>query len=157
MKEMLAPVNRFVDAMIDSEGMFQQVKQEIELKNRAVEHCIGQIQKEIQEMRDMRLETDDASLKQLYENLQSSLGDLLTEVTSAMEKNRTGTKFIQDHEQSFNIAVFGKVKAGKSYLGNFIMGNQLRDMGLKTSYDRIAKRPVEIGRASCRERVSHQV
>ncbi len=142
MKEMLAPVNRFVDAMIDSEGMFQQVKQEIELKNRAVEHCIGQIQKEIQEMRDMRLETDDASLKQLYENLQSSLGDLLTEVTSAMEKNRTGTKFIQDHEQSFNIAVFGKVKAGKSYLGNFIMGNQLRDMGLKTSYDRIAKRPV---------------
>ena len=40
--------------------------------------------------------------------------------------------------------MFGKVKAGKSYLGNFIMGNRIRDLGLETSFDKLERPTVEI-------------
>lgn len=144
MNEMLAPINRFVETMIESKDLFQQVKLEIDSKNQGVEGCIQQLQKNIGALRGSVLETDDEALKKLYTDVQRSLGELLDGVAEVLAKTRKSTKFIQDYEQSFNVAVFGKVKAGKSYLGNFIMGNQLRELGLETAYRQLPRPTVEV-------------
>ena len=81
-------------------------------------------------------ELEDISRKQT-----AGLEEMLQRVAASLEATRRGMKFINEYEDSFNIAVFGKVKAGKSYTGNFIMGNVIRDLGIATSYDKIQPRP----------------
>ena len=144
MNAMLAPVNRFVETMIESEETFRQVKLEVDQRNNAVEACIRQLQDGIAALQGQKTETEDSVLKALHDNVQKDLGGLLSAVAALMEADRKGTEFIRAYEQSFNVAVFGKVKAGKSYLGNFIMGNQLRDMGLETAYDKLPRPTVEV-------------
>ncbi len=51
---------------------------------------------------------------------------------------------VHDYEDMFKVVVFGKVKAGKSYTGNFIMGNVIRDMGVHTHYDWTPRPTVKI-------------
>ena len=51
---------------------------------------------------------------------------------------------VHDYEDMFKVVVFGKIKAGKSYTGNFIMGNVIRDMGVRTHYDWIPRLTVKV-------------
>ena len=61
-----------------------------------------------------------------------------------LEEAKDGMQFIQDYEDSLNVVVFGKVKAGKSYLGNLMMGNAIRKLHTKTSYDRLEQPKVKV-------------
>ncbi len=157
MNTMLAPINRFVETMIESAETFRQVKLEFDQKNNAVEACIRQLQDGITALMDQKAETGDPVLDTLHNSVQWDLGELLATVAKLMEADRKGTEFIRAYEQSFNVAVFGKVKAGKSYLGNFIMGNQMRDMGLETAYDKLPRPTVEVydrGKVSQQDRLA---
>ena len=125
-------INTFVDAMIGSKEKFEKLKAEFNRKNDEVTERIQGFQQEIAQILQQRIEVDDEELQKLFEGVTSELKRLLDNAADSMTKTQKGMKFISDYEQSFNVAVFGKVKAGKSYLGNFIMGNSIRDLGIKT-------------------------
>lgn len=141
---MIEPINNFVDAMVDSQEQFERMQVEIERKDKEMAGCIRRFQERTKEVMSRGLETEDEELSGLYNRAQESLGLLLDTVAADIEKTQKGMEFIKKYEQSFNVAVFGKVKAGKSYLGNFVMGNQIRDMGIATSYDNLPRPVVEV-------------
>ncbi len=142
--EMIQPINSFVDTMISSKEMFEAVKVQISQKDAAVTNCIEKLKKEIASLLSEGIETEDEELQRLCDDTKKNLQVLLTGVTEDMRKTQKGTEFIKKYEQSFNVAVFGKVKAGKSYLGNFIMGNEIRDLGIETSYNKLPRPTVEV-------------
>lgn len=137
-------INEFVDAMIDSEERFKAVKASFEEKNRGLKENIQRFHEDILKVISGKIETEDEDIQRMYSEFSDELQGLLSKVAQCIENTRKGMKFIADYEQSFNIAVFGKVKAGKSYLGNFIMGNAIRDLGKRTSYDKIDRPKVEV-------------
>lgn len=142
--EILRPINTFVDTMIESKKMFEDVQVQISQKDAAVTRCIDDFRSGVSSLLSTGLDTQDEELYRLYESTQKSLQELLSGVAEDMRRTQKGTEFIRKYEQSFNVAVFGKVKAGKSYLGNFIMGNRIRDTGLKTSFDKLERPIVEV-------------
>jgi len=79
------------------------------------------------------------NLKNIYENFCSTVKSWRDGIESA----RKGIKFIDDFEKQSIVTVFGKVKCGKSYLGNFIMGNGIRGV-IKSEYDKTEKPKVKI-------------
>lgn len=141
---MYEEINAFVDAMIGSEAEFINMKTQFDKKNEDVESCIQEFRGKVSNVLSRKIETEDKEIQAMYDGFSERLQKLLDEVASCMENTKKGMKFITDYEQSFNIAVFGKVKAGKSYLGNFIMGNIIRDMHKGTSYDKLARPKVEV-------------
>jgi tRNA U34 5-carboxymethylaminomethyl modifying GTPase MnmE/TrmE len=142
--EMIQPINTFVDTMISSKEMFEAVKVQISQKDAAVTNCIEKLKEEISNLLSEGIETEDEELQRLCDDTKKNLQVLLTGVTEDIRKTQKGTEFIKKYEQSFNVAVFGKVKAGKSYLGNFIMGNEIRDLGIETSYNKLPRPTVEV-------------
>ena len=150
-------INTFVDAMIGSKEKFEKLKAEFNRKNDEVTERIQGFQQEIAQILQQRIEVDDEELQKLFEGVTSELKRLLDNAADSMTKTQKGMKFISDYEQSFNVAVFGKVKAGKSYLGNFIMGNSIRDLGIKTSYDKLERPKVIVydrGKVNTQEKLA---
>jgi len=150
-------INTFVDAMLDSKAKFEKLKAEFNKKNQEVTGSIDGFQKEISQILHQRIEADDEEIQKLFDGVTNELKRLLNCVADSMEKTQKGMKFISDYEQSFNVAVFGKVKAGKSYLGNFIMGNPIRDLGIKTSYDKLERPKVVVydrGKVNTQEKLA---
>ncbi len=137
-------INVFVDTMIDSKEKFESVKASFDEKHIILEEQIQNFKQEITSILKQELVIDDEDLQAMFNQATEELKKLLNQVTVNMDSTQKGMKFISDYEQSFNIAVFGKVKAGKSYLGNFIMGNVIRDMGIQTSYDKLERPKVEV-------------
>ena len=74
MNTMLAPINRFVETMIESAETFRQVKLEFDQKNNAVEACIRQLQDGITALMDQKAETGDPVLDTLHNSVQWDLG-----------------------------------------------------------------------------------
>lgn len=150
-------INTFVDAMIDSKEKFEKLKAEFNRKNDDVTGRIQGFRQEITQILQQRIEVEDEELQKLFDGVTSELKRLLDNVTDSMEKTQKGMRFISEYEQSFNVAVFGKVKAGKSYLGNFIMGNSIRDLGIKTSYDKLERPKVIVydrGKVNTQEKLA---
>ena len=68
------------------------------------------------------------------EALNVALSEIASSVASwekAFEQNRSGKKFMVEHQKYLATMVFGAVKAGKSTLGNFLAGREL----LKAPFD----------------------
>ena len=140
----LESINEFVNVMLESKDKFETVKEEFDQKNLAITQCINRFQDKINRIKNSETAIDDEEIMELYTRAVGSLNELLNQVAINMESTRKGMKFISDYEQSFNVVVFGKVKAGKSYLGNFIMGNVIRDAGIASAYDKIERPKVEV-------------
>ena len=149
-------INRFAGTMADSQSDFEQVKLEIDTKDSAVKTCIDNFRRNIADVMAAGIETDDEDLQKLYDHIRGNIGALLDAVAGNIAKTEKGAKFIKDYEQSFNVAVFGKVKAGKSYLGNFIMGNRVRELDPDSAYHKLPVPTVEVydrGTVSTRDRL----
>ena len=154
---MLEKINHFVDVCLDNQSIFEQMKQEIDRRDQEIQGCVERFRQDVGQALSAAGETDDPELRQFCENVQNHLKHTLETVAEQMESTRKGMEFIKKYEQSFNVAVFGKVKAGKSYLGNFIMGNRFRQMGLDTHYNKLVAPPkVEVydrGKVETRDRL----
>ena len=137
-------INQFVEAMISSQTKFQDIKAEVDRRNHEVEECISGFQSGIREVMRNGGKVKNAELQEIINRQLAELENLLNIVAASLEATQKGMKFIHEYEDSFNIAVFGKVKAGKSYTGNFIMGNVIRDMGIHTSYDKLTPPTVTV-------------
>ena len=150
-------INAFVDVMLGSKTKFHDIKAETDRRSEALRECISRFRSGIDSIVSKGVNVSDSELKEISQRQISELKTLLERVAASLESTRKGMKFIREYEDSFNIAVFGKVKAGKSYTGNFIMGNVIRDMGIATSYDRVERPKVEVydrGRKSTQSRLA---
>lgn len=138
-------INAFVDTMLESKAQFENIKASFDKKNEALIEAIQYFSQGIeQSILSREIQIEDAEMQELYNNASGELAKMLNNVAASVDNIQKGMKFITDYEQSFNVAVFGKVKAGKSYLGNFIMGNVIRDLGIASSYDKLERPRVEV-------------
>ena len=150
-------INHFVDVMLAGRTKFENIKAEIDRQNQSVSECISRFQSGINAIMSSGVKVNDSELQDISKRQLGELKILLEKVAASLSSMQKGMTFINKHEDSFNIAVFGKVKAGKSYTGNFIMGNLIRDMGIHTSYDKTERPTVHVidrGRESTRSELA---
>lgn len=141
-------INKFVDVMLKSREKFSQVKAEVEAHSSGLKKCGESFRKNIKDLIEAvtsrNVSVKDKEISAIQSKQIGELDIVLQKVSESINKTLDGMEFIRKHEQSFNIAVFGKVKAGKSYTGNFIMGNVIRDMHIQTSYDKTERPKVKV-------------
>lgn len=137
---MFDAINRFADTM----AAFKSVRESPEGKTEEIDKCIQAFNKSVEQAKAHKLKAKDKSIQEIYDASTKVLKDTLDGLTKELEKARNGMQFIQDYENSLNVVVFGKVKAGKSYLGNLMMGNAIRKLHTKTSYDRLEQPKVTV-------------
>ena len=137
---MFDAINRFADTM----AAFKSVRESPEGKTEEIDKCIQAFNKSVEQAKAHKLKAKDKSIQEIYDASTKVLKDTLDGLTKEVEKARNGMQFIQDYENSLNVVVFGKVKAGKSYLGHLMMGNAIRKLPTKTSYDRLEQPKVKV-------------
>lgn len=133
-------INEFVDTMLTCGDTLKK----IEGSDEKLSQCIQKFLASISEITKTSSTDDNTGLKEIQDSHTQTLRKMLEDVAANMENTRKSMSFISENKESFNIAVFGKVKAGKSYTGNFIMGNVIRSMGIHTSYDKITPPKVTV-------------
>lgn len=138
---MMESINTFVDTMKAEEQRFAELQNQISRTEGNIKTIIEEFgttqQSYIQSVQDGSLCKHDDAAKSIMEdttkNLSMTIAGVENDITSGME----GIEFIEEFEKRFTVAVFGKVKAGKSYLGNFIKGNPVKKSGKESSYDKL--------------------
>lgn len=141
---MFDAINRFADTMANTVEKFKGVRESAEGKTEEIDKCIQAFNESVEQAKAHKLKAKDKSIQEIYDASTKVLKDTLDGLTKELEEARNGMQFIQDNEDSLNVVVFGKVKAGKSYLGNLMMGNAIRKLSTKTSYDRLEQPKVEV-------------
>lgn len=141
---MFDAINRFADTMADTVTKFKGVRESAEGKTEEIEQCIETFNKSVEKAKAHKLKAKDKSIQEIYDVSTKVLKNTLDGLKKELEEAKDGMQFILDYEDSLNVVVFGKVKAGKSYLGNLMMGNAIRKLHTKTSYDRLEQPKVEV-------------
>lgn len=141
---MFDAINRFADTMANTVEKFKGVRESAEGKTEEIDQCIQAFNESVEQAKAHKLKAKDKSIQEIYDASTKVLKDTLDGLTKELEEARDGIQFIQDNENSLNVVVFGKVKAGKSYLGNLMMGNAIRKLPTKTSYDRLEQPKVKV-------------
>lgn len=139
--DMINQINRFVDTMLDEKEQFENMRSEVSKKEDAVAGIMDELQQKEQQIIQVLNERisagNDESIKAIFDNTAQNLYETMQDVSGKIQEAVKGMTFIQDFESHFTVSVFGKVKAGKSYIGNFVMGHPVRKAGIHSSYDRI--------------------
>lgn len=145
---MMATINDFVDNMLLQQNEFENMKNEISQKKNEVSEVLsvlGNNEKEVIRLLNEKLASSkDKSIKFIFESTSRNLLDTMQEANEKLQEAVKGMEFIQNFENHFTVSVFGKVKAGKSYIGNFIMGQALKKAGISSSYDKIENLVVHV-------------
>ncbi|MEI3227654.1 MAG: hypothetical protein V8S39_11390 [Lachnospiraceae bacterium] len=138
---MMETINKFVDTMLEEQQGFETMQNEVSKKEEDVLQELKNLEyKEKEGITQIKLElekTNDKDMMDIYEKTSDEFFEALGEANRKIEEAVKGMTFIQDFEKHFTVSVFGKVKAGKSYLGNLIMGHSVRKAGIESSYDKI--------------------
>lgn len=161
---MIEKVNGFVDTMLEQQHQFEDIQNNISRCEDSVERIIAQLEaREKILVSSAKSGMADANAEDVAEIFSASSQSLIETITGANQKIREAIKgmtFIQDFEKHFTIAVFGKVKAGKSYIGNFVMGNPVKKTGITSAYDKLGQMVVHVydrGNVSMQENLSEQL
>lgn len=141
---MFDAINRFADTMANTVEKFKGVRESAEGKTEEIDKCIQAFNESVEQAKAHKLKAKDKSIQEIYDVSTKVLKNTLDGLKKELEEAKDGMQFIQDYEDSLNVVVFGKVKAGKSYLGNLMMGNAIRKLHTKTSYDRLEQPKVEV-------------
>ena len=156
---MLETINNFVDTMVECQGKFENVQKSIREREENIHSSIEQLDQNLTELLSQPVQVEgieSEDLNKIYADAQRSLESLAKKLMDEIQSAQKGFQFIREHETSFNIAVFGKVKAGKSYLGNFVMGNPIRKRNIPSAYDRLEPPVVTVydrGKTSTQDRL----
>ena len=138
---MMDTINNFVDTMLAEKTQFENMRSEVSKQEDAVVVVLDELEqseKQIIESLNERISSSkDESIKAIFVSTSQSLFDTMQEAGGKIKEAVKGMTFIQDFESHFTVSVFGKVKAGKSYIGNFVMGQPLRKEKISSSYDKI--------------------
>lgn len=160
---MIKTIDTFVETMLAEEKNFESIQNEIKRCEDSVQMIIDNFnvkEKQLVENAKQELQNSDKKeFSQIFELSAQSLNQTLEGVNSTIKEAIKGMTFIQDFEKKFTVAVFGKVKAGKSYIGNFVMGNPIKSAGINTMYNQIERPIVNVydrGKFSQQDNLSEQ-
>lgn len=146
--KMLENFNKFVDTMIEEQDNFENMQTQINSREEgvlSVVEALGEREQEIINAIKMDIaDTKDEDMHKIFEQTSKCLIDAMIYANKEIEQAVKGMTFIQDFEKHFTVSVFGKVKAGKSYIGNLIMGQPIRKAKISSSYDKLEDLTVHV-------------
>lgn len=138
---MLETINQFVDTMLEEKHQFENLQSEVSRREEDVLAELDEMEKHqkdiIYSLEDKIKASNDTDMQDIFLKTSDSISQAIRESKSKITEAVKGMTFIHDFEQHFTISVFGKVKAGKSYIGNLVMGQPLRKAGISSSYDKL--------------------
>lgn len=137
--------NKFIDVMCEAEGKLAGVKQKIDERKEKAQHLIDNFsstQKQI--IDDERKKITSKSSLAIFEDYRRILNKAVDTQKAQHTEYIKGTEFINKFEETFIVSVFGKVKSGKSYLGNYIMGTAFKKNHIVTNYDKLGDLKVNV-------------
>ena len=138
---MMDCINEFVDTMINEKSQFESLQNEVSKREDDVLQVLSSLEKNEKEIIDVlknRIsERNDESMQEIFSKTSQSLFETMKEANTKITEAVKGMTFIHDFEKYFTVSVFGKVKAGKSYIGNYVMGQPIRKAGISSSYDKL--------------------
>lgn len=137
--------NKFIDVMLEADGKLSGVKQKIDERKKNAQKLIKDFaltQKMIIDNEKSKI-TSESSLA-IFEGYRKVLNDAVEDQKKKHTEFIKGTEFINKFEETFIVSVFGKVKSGKSYLGNYIMGTAYKKNCIDTNYKKIGNIEVNV-------------
>lgn len=136
MTKQIETVNSFLDEMESAKSRLKSCKSRIEDRREAVKKILDKLKSDQNSafLKEKEKIVGEEAQK-LYRNSVESVEKMLSENARIIEEYIKGAGFIKSFEESFIVSVFGKVKSGKSYLGNYIMGNSFRANNISSKYD----------------------
>lgn len=145
---MLDSINTFVDTMIEEQSSFDQIKSEITKREDDVLSVLKKLENNENEIinvikKDIA-KSNDENMEEIFSRTSESLHTTMADANKKIEEAVKGMTFIHDFEKHFTVSVFGKVKAGKSYIGNFIMGHPVQKAGIESSYGKLGDLAVHV-------------
>lgn len=145
---MLDSINTFVDTMIEEQSSFDQIKSEITKREDDVLSVLKKLENNENEIinvikKDIA-KSNDENMEEIFSRTSESLYTTMADANKKIEEVVKGMTFIHDFEKHFTVSVFGKVKAGKSYIGNFIMGHPVQKAGIESSYGKLGDLAVHV-------------
>ena len=145
---MLDCINNFVDTMVAQQDQFENLQNSVSRKENEVAQVLDALEANekniIDGIRGKIEKSNDEGMNEIFQQTSQSLLNTMSDSNNKIKEAVKGMTFIQDFEKHFTVSVFGKVKAGKSYLGNFIMGNSIKKAGIATSFDSLGEMPVHV-------------
>lgn len=157
--DQIKTANRFVDSMLEAEGKLAGVKMLLDEKKSEVQQVLSYFADEqfnIIRRSDSKIKSEEA--RAIFSEYKNTLTEIVNQNKTKHEEYVNGIEFINKFEETFIVSVFGKVKSGKSYLGNYMMGNAFKN--LNTSYDKIGDISVNVydrGKLSTATRLSEMI
>lgn len=145
---MMESINSFVETMLEEQHQFEQLQSEVsrcEKETQEIISGLGEQEKKLIAQTEAAMQGKQSEeIRRIFQESSHSLEQELQNASKAIEAEIKGMNFIETFEKRFTIAVFGKVKAGKSYIGNFIMGHPMRKYGVKSAYDKLEPPVVQV-------------
>jgi len=129
-------VNNFVESMLNSGNMLSTGLDKYNTNQKAVEKITRDIEDRFNEILS-EMNSEDVELNNMKKGIVDSIKEILAENTKNIGESAKSAGFIEEYEKTFVVSVFGKVKSGKSSLGNFIIGHDIKETNTSTLYDNI--------------------
>lgn len=145
---MLDSMNSFVDTMLEEQSNFENMQNEISRREDDVLSVLKSLEDKENEIiaaiRSDIAKAKDENMQEIFDKTSEILFAAMSDANKKIEEAVKGMTFIHDFEKHFTVSVFGKVKAGKSYIGNLIMGHPIKKAGIKSSYDKLTDLAVHV-------------
>jgi len=145
---MIDKINKFVDVMIEEKSKFEIIQNEVTVAETQVQSVLDEFKDNItyiiSDLQKKETVQKDNKLSDIFNSVSQSIDNGITTSTCEIKDTISGMEFIKEFEKTFTVAVFGKVKAGKSYIGNFIKGNIFKKLNIDTSYSKLNEIPVRV-------------
>lgn len=145
---MLECINQFVDTMVEEQHCFENMQNEVARREDDVLQELSKLETNERESIDQiqcdLAKSNDEDMLEIFRKTSEVFFNTLSDVNKKIEEAIKGMTFIEDFERHFTVSVFGKVKAGKSYIGNLIMGHPVRKAGIPSSYDKLVDLTVHV-------------
>lgn len=145
---MMDSFNSFVDTMLTEQSNFENMQNEVEKKEDDVLSALKDLENRenavISSIKSEIVQSNDEGMEEIFSKTSESLYHTMVSANEKIAKAVKGMTFIHDFEKHFTVSVFGKVKAGKSYLGNLILGRFQQENGIESSYDKLTDRTVHV-------------
>ncbi|KOR32657.1 hypothetical protein TI05_05915 [Achromatium sp. WMS3] len=137
-------LDSFIESILTTQQKLERSKGEIDRKSSQITTIIDDLYSKVQNYTNETKNVGGGELgAQVHTEVQRQL-DILQQWKEQIAIYRKGVTFISKFEESCIVVVYGKVKAGKSTLGNFIRGKQIVSSKIATGYKKLTLPKIEV-------------